>query len=352
MRRAYLALFALAATLPLGVVAAVNFIVDTKGVYAGESRGRAVSVYVDALLASPAGLVVSPYERPIKLELARRAPVDCAVTGSSHEMQAGIDVLPPARQRCRALVNLAVSGGGYEDLITQLGVLADRGDIRTLYVGVAPWLLRRGADIRWSDLSREYQAARQRLELPAVDTGSALAERLANLVNGRYFLRNLEHVQKVGWRRPKDVLKAAQADFANIAADEALTMPDGSHRYSRSYLATKPPPPSALSDGGYKIAQPYVEPAVMRELEAALSVFVRRGVHVTFVLSPYHPAVMSCGNPRVCSAFGEVEDAVAALSRRLGGDVLGGYDGRRFGLTNDDFYDEMHLARAAFLRLR
>lgn len=352
MAKPYLALFAASLLLPLAVVAAVNFTVDVQGVYAGEQRQRQIGRHVDALLSSPAGVVASPFERQVKLDLARRAPADCFVTGSSHEMQIGLDVLVPAQGRCRSLINLAVSGGAFEDLLTQLGVLADRQDLRAVYVGVAPWSLRHGADVRWTQVAQEYRRSRARLGLSAVAADSAVAERLANLVNGRYFARNIEQLWAGGWRHDDAAPLVVAPDGANLADDQAVTAPDGSHRYSRRYLAAMPPPPAAIGDGGYKIAQPYVAAAAVAELEQALTVLVRRGVQVVFVLSPYHPQVMHCSNPRVCSAFDAVEAAVRALAGRLGGEVVGGFDPRPFGLSAADFYDEMHMARSAVPRLR
>lgn len=352
MRGSYLAVFALSALIPLGLVSAVNFSVDVKGVYAGDSSSRRATEYVDALLDSPAGLVQSPYERRIKLELARRAPAECFVTGSSHEMQIGRDVFAPAQARCRSLVNLAVSGGGVEDLLTQLGALSGRQDLRALYVGIAPWHLRWGADIRWTELANDYQQGRLRLGLPVAAVESGLTERLTNLVNGRYFLRNAVALWEGDWREAAALPRRVAVDGSNVAIDEAITAPDGSHRYSRRYLASMPLAAAAVGDGTYKIAQTYVDPRVIAELSAAFAAFRAGGIHIAFVLTPYHPQVMRCMPERVCEAMAAVDRAIRGLAADLGAEVIGGYDPRPFGLVAADFYDEMHLARGAYPRLR
>jgi hypothetical protein len=340
----YLATLLGAAASCLLAIASINCIVDINGVYHPAERSRSAADYVAALRASTDGLVFIPYERPVKLALLRSTDADCYVTGSSQQMQLTLDNFAPAHASCRSLVNITESAATFEDLLTQIGELADHPGLRRLYVGVAPWMLRRGADARWTEERMALQHACTRLGLDASRYRLALTDRLKllhNAINSDYLWRNLQSLPD----RKALIVAAAQADDA-----DRVMLPDGSFWYSRLYLLAHAPRQQSEGDGSYKIAQPYVSAAVLEELGTALTVLTRRGVQVVFLLAPYHPSVMGCRQPQVCEAMTAVTVAVRELASRIGAQVLGSYDPALSDLSWRDFYDDMHISADALGR--
>ena len=329
-------------------VIAFNVVVDVNGLYHPRARALVAQRYVNLLLNSRDGLVKSPYERAVKLALLRATSADCYVTGSSHEMQISLKNFEPAQLRCKALINVATSGSSYEDLITDLGILKSRANLKALYIGVGPWMLRRHADKRWAEQIDDYRAALRNLGLRPLSRKAELIEQLRlgrNAINSEYFTRNVE-----------SLFESAEAirPATERGSSDALTLPDGVLLYSAEFLATKPPPIGAVGDGSYQIAEPYVDPVIVSDLEHALTLFTQKDVHIAFVLMPYHPKVMMCANPGVCSCLRAVSAATHSLATHLGSnaEVIGSYDPRMFGLTPSDFYDDMHLTRTAIARVR
>ena len=327
------------------VIACVNCIIDVNGVYHPTER-RLAADYVTALRTSPRGLVFSPHERSVKLALLRSTDSDCYITGSSREMQLTLGNFAPAVSRCHSLINIAVSGASFEDLITHTGELARHAGLRTLYVGISPWMFRRRADARWTEEREALLHACAELGLPSTAYRPTVLDRLKlvrNAINGEYLWRNLQALLD---RRPL-IVTADQLEDA-----DAVMRPDGSFRYSRQFLVGKPPPPQAVGDGAYKIGQPYADPVVIEELGTALTVLARRGAHVVFVFAPYHPNVMRCRRADVCASMATVVRAVQGLAGRVGADVLGSYDPAVSGLDWRDFYDDMHVSAEALGHLR
>lgn len=343
--RFVLILFATCATCLL-LIAFINCFVDVNGVYHPVERSRFAAAYVAALRSSPRGLIFVPYERSVKLALLRSTDADCYLTGSSQEMQMTLGNFAPAAPRCESLINIAVSGATFEDLITHIGELARHAGLRTLYVGIGPWMLRRGADPRWTEERAALRRACAELGLPSAMYRQTISDRLKvlrNAINSDYLRRNLQALLD---RRP---LIGAVDQLGD--ADDVMR-PDGSFQYSRQFLGDKPPPPQSVGDGSYNIGQPYADAAVVEDMTAALTVLARRGVHVVFLFAPYHPKVLSCRREQVCESMATVVGAVRVLASRVGADVLGSFDPAVFGLTWRDFYDDMHVSAEALGRLR
>lgn len=313
--------------LVLGTVAATNYLVDVRGVYG--DRTDFVHDYVERLRHSRLGLVM-PHtsERKIKYELVSRFTADCYVTGSSHEMTITRDSLPGLQ--CGSLLNLAASGGGYEDAIAMMDAVADRRGA-TVIVGMGPWFFKANTDAHWQELSEAYGKARNTFFDDRARPGSM--KKWENLVNGEYFVRNLAEL-------------GASSDAAAIreepSDDDAMFRPDGSLLYSRNYIRAASSRSEVAECTDYKISSPFVYDYMVDEMERAVSHLQRQGVRVVFLLMPYHPGVFQCRN-KTPAALAATEQAARQLAATLGVTVLGGYDSRRFGLTGNDFYDYMHI---------
>lgn len=330
----------------LGVVAAVNLAIDSKGALRGADRNWPAA-YARTVMESPHGLAwPERQERSVKAELAAASTAECIVVGTSQVQMVRTATFAPARAGCGSLTNLWVIQGTLEDMATMLAAVIDKPQVRKVFVGVSPWLFKWSANSGWTENAEAYARARARFGLSRVATGDAGLHGLANLLNFKYFQANIRSVLAQGGRRPA-LRAAADEDAANLAAADNVMRPDGSMKMSRVYRAGHPQDWALVSDGSFMIKQPMLQPHAVADLQTMLSALRHRGIDVTLVLAPYHPKVFECRNGAVCAALAQAEATARGLAERIGGvDVLGGYDPRPYGLSNGDFYDDMHLTEA------
>ncbi|MBV8654046.1 MAG: hypothetical protein JO255_21485, partial [Alphaproteobacteria bacterium] len=178
------------------MVAGINYAVDVNSVYHASDlrRQHFAAAYVKRLTDSRYGLASIPYERAVKLELARTAPADCFVLGSSRMLAVNMRTMPLLGEHCRAIANLAMTDGGLEDFITLAGEVLSRTRPRTLVIGFEPWILKYNAGVFWTQLAERYRAARRFFGLSRSSRGSGTASKLANLVNAEYLEQNLRQM--------------------------------------------------------------------------------------------------------------------------------------------------------------
>ena len=350
----YATSFALAFFAAVAAVAAVNYGVDADGIY----RARAAideftRTYVERLIRSENGLVAAGDVRAIKLELARRTTADCTVTGSSREMELDAKSAPQIFGACRAVVNLAVPAGTFEDFIAVAGVIMRRDAAGTIFVGVSHWMLRRHVNQRFAQERTDYEQARAVLGLEKDPARPAEAvARYLNLLNAEYLRHNFDFVTRAITGRNNGNRRRFEIQEAQKKSDERRVFkPNGTLQLFRE-LRTNLQPALLEREGAYQIARPALDPAVVIEFERALNLLVRQGAKITILLMPYHPVVMSCNRPPVCETLSEVEGYIRDLGVRLGFKVIGSYDPRPFAQTGRDFADSMHLRNEALPRLR
>jgi hypothetical protein len=330
----------------LAAVMSANYFVDVSRVYhADDSHERTlITSATNTLQASAHGIVQPSWEgRAMKWELARMSQAECFVTGSSRAMPFGREQLEILGSDCRSVANLAVNGAGFEDLVTAAGLIADKPALKAVFIGIDPWLLRYGADARYTQFEAAYHAGRQRLGLAVKQQGSHW-ESAANLVNGQYLWRNVTFLAQ---GQAVDAIKEINADWSNVAENENVLRPDGSLVYSRLYRSAPPPPDGQVGNGSTKIQPPYLDARVAAEFEQIAERLRSRGAQITLLLTPYHPKVMRCESEKACAAIKAVEDWARELADRRGYRIMGSFDARRFGLGPEHFHDELHMNGAA-----
>ena len=333
--------------------AAVNYAVDTQGVYHQEKLRAFYDAYARRLIASPHGLAALPMERPVKVDLARLSDADCFVIGSSHAMQVDNATMPRLAAACRKTVNLAVSGGGYEDFVIMAWAAVLNPHAWRLIVEVSPWALRFDADPRWMGEKDSYRFTRAFFGLPPRARDDDGGAKLRNLFNAEYLRRNLEYAWRQGrnFAAPPPIVEAS-ATGAELPDGDARFLPDGVYLYPRRWMAAVPPPIGRVGVGTYKMTKPFRDAATVAEVERVVAALTARGLVVEFLLTPYHPKVLECSRAYVCEAFVEVAATVRDIARRQGLALVGGYDPRPMGLTHDNFFDDMHIATSSLAKVR
>jgi len=342
--RRFLASFTAGCLTVLGSVAAINMAVDVSGIYrsSGDDYRRHVRDYVQALRSTSQGLVKSPFDRAVKLELARTTTADCYVLGSSHEMLINRERFPLLDRQCRDLVNVAVSGASFEDVLSSLAIVADKAAGTRVIVGVPPWFYRRDADVRWREFSADYEWARTRFGLERGRAASAGKDKWLNLINAEYLRRNVQALRKTSGKLTAFPPIQPVVSPEQLADRDSVYLPDGSMVESRA--GTVRAAEALVGTGDYKYSSVTAVPEVLREFESALRVLQRQGVEVTLLLMPYHPKVLRCAKPEICTWLSAAEAVSRELGARMGIPVIGGYDPGPLGLAHEDFYDYMHVA--------
>lgn len=355
--------FFTAFVLALVGVAGLNLFVDENGVYRADDANEVtyITSYVTRLRASSNGLVFIPQERRFKVELARQSDADCYVTGSSHVLQIDHVTAPQMFPGCRQVVNLGVSGAGFEDIVAQAGVLAGRRFAGQLMIGLGPWMLRRKADVRWTEERVAYDMGRRVLNLPRSAAEPVTVEtRWLGLINGDYAAHNARALARrirnwAGRANAARVPVAAARAVVDVSAasdTDQVVLPNGRLIYARGLPGQGSAASGSARDGQYKIEAQAIDPAVLQELETAVRTLQGHGIKVALLLTPYNPTVMACRGRYVCETMAQVETAIRALAASRAVPVLGSYDPRPMGITSDGFIDDMHLESGSLPDIR
>ncbi len=339
---------ALTCFVTLCAAAGINFFIDSRNNFAlsGEAGAHLIERYVSKLRESAPGLVMIEQDRLVKAELARQSSDDCYVIGSSHLFQFDATTTPRVFHGCRSVVNLAVSAGGFEDLVTFAGILAAREEHLGFFFEIAPWSLRPNPAPLWTEYEDVYDHGRTvfALNQRPFEFSTFLGEWGA-LFRADYVIMNLKFLEEHGLRNGSEgaarIVGGVPAREASD--DEVVFLPDGRISYPAAVLRSAPPDPALIGDGGFNMADPALDPTTVSELERVIAFLLRRGHKVTFVMTPYNPLVMACRTPSVCRTLQTVESFARQASLRWNVPLIGSFDPRPFGLTQQDFMDDMHL---------
>ena len=90
---------------------------------------------------------------------------------------------------CETVMNLGVSGGGLEDLVIFIYVMASEHQLpHTLFISIDPWTLYFNSDIRWKEHEDVYKNALAVFESDDASLRESYWSQLAaNVVNLHYF---------------------------------------------------------------------------------------------------------------------------------------------------------------------
>ena len=376
-------LLAVAAAVVVGMVY-VNYTVDCSGLYQGDLVYRNIA---ELLLSEQnvSGFSQMDHravaERYIQL-LPEEQVHETVAIGSSRVMQftealVGTDFF-----------NYGVTGGDYRDVMNHFYMLAKYGKLpKRVILGVDPWLFRADALDKRSneELFEEMRAAAlghktsyvapepskayllgdewvQKLTdgVYSLTTLNVTTETLPALFDPAYFQGNVAY----WWaNRDAEAVSSEITEDGELAVYEAvpaaglkhntgeIKMADGSVWYSDEFRNA--PLDSVLSAAHAQSATfLYMDgyPALEAEQCALFEEFVEYirslGVEVVFYLSPYHPFTyeyVTIYNVEDHAGFFEVEPYVRGYAAEQGITVLGGYDPLSLGLTEEDFFDGLHV---------
>jgi hypothetical protein len=219
---------------PLSVAATINIAGDPYYLLflQGAKRDLFAAQYARALRTSTYGLLYVEQDRPIKKALIREG-AECAAFGSSEGMGLSPANFPPVAAQCRSFINIGVTLGGFEDFVALAALLADRSEVKRLYVVVSPWFFRTRANTRWTQISDDVVRGTRLLD-PAGFV-SALADVAHVKIGGISEAVSLYYVRASLaslWRGADPAFKIVQVTLLDRppAPGDAITHADGLSR--------------------------------------------------------------------------------------------------------------------------
>lgn len=341
--------FALTTSLLLSLITAGNVVFDAAGVFhiSSSKFQQFVGSYAVRLQDAEFGLKMPPYERSIKIEIAETANAQCYVTGSSRHMSIGGRNAPQIAKKCDSVMNLAVSGGSFEDLLIFLGIIIDKPNFQKLYIGVDPWTLSRQRGAGWVDFKERYYSAREKFGIDPVSTFAQtdnFFQTIGNAISLDYLIKSVKSY-KSGNSNVNNlniVEHPSKEHQVNSGANTLLS--DGTLLYPGSYLEKTPPPDHLVGDGAFGLSSKVFDQVVIQELETVIQKAQDSGIEVIMVLMPYHPKVFSCEHEWVCQVIVVAEGLIRIIANKHGIEVLGSYDPSKVTVTRDDFLDDVHIS--------
>lgn len=364
----------------LALMVTVNYRVDCSGLYQGDLTTRAI---VELLLD---GKNVSGFsqmdqravtELYIQLLADDRVPETIAL-GSSRVMQI------TGKVAGTSLYNCGVTGGDYRDVLNTFYLLDKYDKLpQRILLEVDPWLFRadaldarsnadlyeemlsvalgRSSGYQPPELSRGYllcDAAVQRVTGGSFSLSSLniTDETLSALFEPAYFQGNVLYYRnnRGGAATTEDggtiPYHAVNAAYLLTNTDE-VKLSDGSVCYAAGFR-------NASSDevlsaahaqaGSFLYMQGYtaLETDQCALFEDFVDYMQSRGVEIVFFLAPYHPFLyeyVSIYDVENHAGFFEVEPYLRSLAAREGIPVVGSYDPTLLGLTEEDFFDGLHV---------
>lgn len=327
----------------LAVVFGVNFVVDPANVFY-----HAYEETVSDILASghsAAGVENMDDRRFLQLYAQKRTTaLNTLILGSSRTMQITSAVTGDPNSFVAG-----VTGSDLRDCISAYFLFEKAGfDPSTVVLSLEFWYLSRG-NLDSRALTDGYNEFCRQQEITPVKTGSAQLSKLKNFFSFPYFQSSVEYLAK---GRKKTLPSETDEKYAELA----VKRPDGSYGYEkalREASQTEVDRHAADKRVADNLAAGFTH--VDENLCAALKAFVQyltsEGKEVRILLSPVHPDyyALMLEQPETYQIVFEAQRYYHALGEAYKVPVYGSYDPAALGITNADFYDEIHPTEQALM---
>ena len=130
----------------------------------------------------------------------------------------------------------------------------------------------------------------------------------------------------------------------NLGLEHVVLLPDGSTILSNEYITTslKHKIDGISGNQNYKIipGKWYSQNAI--KILTKFVLYLKKNFKVVFIMTPSHPAVWNFDEQPVVTAMKIVESKVHEIAKSLEIQVIGSFNPKKIGCTEEEFYDEMH----------
>lgn len=355
MEKRFLYIFAMLTLLGVTFVAAANFWMDADGLYAKRFFMKQAEAF-----ASPDDFAVTRLridERLLKQQMlgtiSRRQKPDCIVIGSSRSMLIS-SVFKTAPRGCARLINLAVSGGAAEDVVTfahDVAQLPAAQRPKSIYIDLSHWSFRWGAEVSWQIRRADFFRARD--YFTGTSMGVSVLPDMSiwlNLISFEYLTRSLQSFYYEGLGLDRPPFETVRRSFTlNNAPEESSILYDGSRVYSADQRAAHHHPVIKGTEV-YKSSTEQPDPSVVAMYERIAGYFKDQGIEVYFFAMPYHSSLTRDGAP-MSADIRRAQDVVAAWEAKGTPRVMGSFLMAQTPCQDSQMMDFMHPDAACVARI-
>lgn len=351
------------------VVGTINIVVDPGEIYLNKILADfKAQKFSEKLFSSKNGIIDNDWnERVIKTTLARHSDnFDCVVLGSSHILQVShIRNTGGIQEQCKNLLNLGVSGGSLEDLaIFSFLILNNQNLPQKVFIDITPWILKFGMDSRYGAYQHYYNEINNILKEDTNPGNTSYESKITkNIFNSQYFYYSVlsiieqnDEKQQLSFLLSKEIMYPKTSYNFTDGYNEQIILQDGSRVYSKDFIlshkASNTYTTATDEDATYKIANEVYDRSALKYFEKIISLYLKNGVEVKFIYTPYHPALFNAGNIKPVIHMTEVEKITKhfAISNNI--KTYGSYNPETVGCTSNEFFDAMHPTTSCLNKIK
>jgi hypothetical protein len=382
-------------------VSTINYFIDPHSTYthkldSQDAKNSYLNNFIEKLLGSKNGLGMEGWSpSDVKFRLASKTEnFDCIMFGSSRIMGVSLYQGDGVNQLCSSFINLGVFGNNMETLARLLDIFTEnKHHVKNtkVFIGVDYWTLNFSPNIsgasspRYNSIVRKIginplglpeafhenkpvkpQSARSLLKIILGEL-NAVKILFLNLANYDHFINSIKYTKKMG---PKKASKNLRSLFSSYALDETfpyhtmppfdlskgaktpVLLPDGglanSAKYIKGHLNANPIP----DNGRYRFTHaPWKNEGAIKLFSGMIRYLKSLGYEVILVLTPAHHSTWVKNDKRSETrevrgirrkAMTIVTQATNKLAQRLQIKVIGSFDPKEIGCTENEFYEVIH----------
>lgn len=327
------------------VIFTVNFVADPANIM-NQSYEETL---VDILVSGQNAAHVDNMDDRRFLQLysqARTQPIDTLVLGSSRTMQ-----ISPKVTGDKNTMVASVTGSDLRDVINSYFLFEKQGFTpKTVVISLEMWYLSEGNLDNRADV-QEYEHFCASQGLDPIRTSSARVNRMKNFFSFSYFQSSVDYLIKHHFH------KEVPVPTSEYVEDTPVKRADGTYGYDKAFRerpqeqvdqsAADKEIVDHIAAGFVGISKP-----LCAQLDAFITYLQEQGIQVRLLFSPVHPdyyRFMKSRPERYAQAF-ESETIYRDMAKKHGVGFYGGMDPEPLGVTNADFYDEVHPKEEALMR--
>lgn len=332
----------------LSLIVWVNTRIDASQVITtGDWNTQAAKLALDGnVVAVPENYNERVYQRAVVDEMS--VIPDTIVIGSSRGMYLGEEITGFDN-----LYNNCISGACMEDYYALLGLYEQKFSTfpKRVIIETSPWVFfAENPEARWIE-DYEYSSSAGRLFKEINGYELITSEKKENpYFSIPYFRYNISVLRAKGldaFDRDREPARVS------INEAEAADYPDGSIRYEAKLENRSESRLEAVKsiNGGVTyenvINMTEMSDEDIQNYENLIGYLSDRGTEIIIFMQPF--SITQCEyiyEQNTNPAFSMVEEYLHELGRNKGIKVVGGYDSRKYNITDDDFIDFMHLDKA------
>lgn len=329
------------------LIVGVNTRIDASQVITiGDWNTQTAKLALDGnVVAVPENYNERVYQRAVVDEMS--VIPDTIVIGSSRGMYLGEEITGFDN-----LYNNCISGACMEDYYALLGLYEQKFSTfpKRVIIETSPWVFfAENPEARWLE-DYEYSSSASRLFEKINGYELITSEKIENpYFSIPYFRYNISVLRKKGL----DAFDRGRSARVSTNEAEAADYPDGSIRYRAEEENRSENRLEAVksTNGGVTyedvINMTEMSKEDIQSYENLIAYLSDRGTEIIIYMQPF--SITQCEyiyEQNTNPAFSMVEEYLHKLGREKGIKVVGGYDSRKYNITDDDFIDFMHLDKA------